>query len=186
MNKYYKLIDMASVFEFPEIPDTPIILFSENDTIYRSFSPTRYFVFVQYFIDTALRTYIREIVDLIQYQRETLGIRDCNYDVNQLRVLLTTAYAFHHAAANSPNAAAAKHILDGVLYMLNRSYWSIFKKYIAVADRDDSQRYFSMLLTRAKLEFNADPAYTKYKGGRRGRNCSFKRKARKAPKTRKH
>jgi hypothetical protein len=186
---------MASIPEYPEVPDTPVLLFGENNAIFKSFSPARYFVFVQYFIDTALRTYITEIIGLIQRQRETLGTRDCNYDVNQLRVLLTTAYAFHHAAANSPNAAAAKNVLDGVLYMLNRSYWSIFKKYIAVADRDDSQRYFSMLLTRAKLEFDYNPAYTKYKGGLRGykkRNCTYKRKGRKgrkgrkAPKTRRH
>ncbi len=178
---------MASVIDFPEIPDTPVLLFGENNAIFKSFSPTRYFVFVQYFIDTALRKFIGEIVGLIQRQRDILGVRDCNYDVNQLRVLLSTAYAFHHAAANSPNAAAAKHVLDAVLYMLNRSYWNIFKKYINVADRDDSERYFSMLLTRAKLEFEADPAYTKYKGGYRKhrRNCTYKR-GRKAPKTRRH
>lgn len=182
---------MASVLEFPEIPDTPLELFNENNAIYRSFSPNRYFVFVQYFLDAGLRKFIGEIIGMIQRQRETLGIRDCNYDVNQLRVLLSTAYAFHHAAANSPNALAAKHVLDAVLYMLNRSYWSIFKKYIDVADRDDSQRYFSMLLTRTKLEFEADPAYTKYKGGgqtlrgRCRRNCTYKRR-RKAPKTLRH
>ncbi len=176
-----------SVLEFPEVPNTPLEVFTENDTIFRKLGPRRYFVFAQYFTSISMKTYLKEIIGLIQKQRNVLGSHDCNYDVNQLRVLISTLYAFNHIILVSGNPDTAKTCIDALLYMLNKSYWTIFKKYINVEDRDDSQRYFSMLLTRSKLEFNDDRTYNKYKGGNRGRNCTYKRRqGRKVPKTRRH
>ncbi len=172
-----------SDLKFPEVPNTPLRLFTDNDVIFRELGPTRYFVFAQYFVNSAMRTYLKEIITIIQEQRNVLGTKDCNYDVNQLRVLISTLYAFDHIIRLSDTPAIANTCVDAFLYMLNKSYWTIFKKYIKVEDRDDSQRYFSMLLARAKIEFNHDPEYNKFKGGRR--NCTYKR-GRKAPKTRRH
>ena len=177
---------------FPDVPNTPVELFNENDKLFRTFGPTRYFVFAQYFIDISMKTYLQEIIGMIQEQRRVLGTKDCNYDVNQLRILVSTLYAFNHIIYVSKNAETAKTCIDALLYMLNKSFWQIFKKYINVSDRDDSQRYFSMLLARSKIEFNDDPTYKDYKGGsigkvnRRQRNCTYKRKGRKGFKTRRH
>jgi hypothetical protein len=181
----------SNISEYPEIPDTPLILFSGNQRLLEELGPNRYFVFAQYFTGVSMINYLKEIIVLIQRQRETLGIRDCNHDVNQLRVLGTTLYAFNHITANSKNADMAKTVMEGVLYMLNRSYWALLKKYINIEDRDDSQRYFSMLLARSKIEFNSDRAYDKFRGGsigktNRKRNCTYKRRGRKGFKTRRH
>ena len=177
----------SNIPEYPDVPDTPLVLFAENNRLLGELRPNRYYVFAQYFTGVSMINYIKEIIGLIQRQRETLGIRDCNYDVNQLRVLGTTLFAFNHITANSKTADMAKTVMDGVLYMLNRSYWSIFKKYIDVGDRDDSERYFSMLLARSKIEFNSDRAYDKFRGGaNRKRNCTYKRRGRKGFKTRRH
>lgn len=177
--------------EYPDVPDTPLILFTENQRLVGELGPTRYFVFVQYFTGTSMINYLKEIIGLIQRQRDTLGIKDCNYDVNQLRVLGRTLFAFNHIAANSNNTDMARTVMEGVLYMLNRSFWPLLKKYINVEDRDDSERYFSMLLARSKIEFNSDRAYDKFRGGyigkaNRKRNCTYKRRGRKGFKTRRH
>ena len=177
--------------QFPEVPNTPLELFTENNAIFTNLGASRYFVFAQYFTDISMRTYLQEIIGLIQKQRNVLGTKDCNYDVNQLRVLVSSLYSFNYIIRLSGNPETAQTVMNGFLYMLNKSYWNIFKKYINVEDRDDSQRYFSMLLARSKLEFNHDPEYEKYKGGyvgktNRKRNCTYKRKGRKGFKTRRH
>ncbi len=167
---------------FPEVPTTPIELWTLNQAIFTELGPAKYFLFAQLFFMKTMSEIFEKIIRSIQTRREVLGVRpgDCNYDVLSLRELNRNRTVFLTAIQRSGSPEFAKALIDGFLDLVMQYYWSTIRTY--VEDGLSSEEYFDRIFSLAKIhmhEHEAEQKYSKRGGRKRSGNSKLKTRKRK-------
>ena len=168
---------------FPEVPKTPIGLWTLNHAIFTELGPRQYFLFAQLFFMKTMPEIFEKLIRSIQTRREVLGVRpgDCNYDVLSLRELNRNRTVFLTAIQRSGSPEFAKALIDGFLDLVMQYYWSTIRTY--VEDGLSSEEYFDRIFSLVKIHIHDHEA--EQKSGKRGGKRSGKRSYNSKLKTRK-
>lgn len=154
--------------EFPEVPTTPVGLWSLNQTIFNELGPAQYFLFAQVFFMKTMPVMFEKLIREIQTRRDVLGVRpgDCNYDALSLRELNRNRTVFLTAIQRSGSPEFAKALIDGFLDLIVQYYWPTIRTYVEGLSANE---YFDRVFTLAKIHVSEHISEQKYgkKGGKR-------------------